>query len=133
MGNKMGLEFAGWKTIDYTFGPPSLAMETFEGFKGSRPKTMAFCSAPFQAFSGLSGFIWCASLDFSGEKSPHISHMEHRNIIFSQRKGICDRFLKNVAKSTLPETNSSPIKIDGWNTFSFPLGAFRPIFRGVFC
>ena len=30
---------------------------------------------------------------------------------------------------TLPKTNSSPLKMDGWNTFSFPFGA-RPIFRG---
>ena len=31
---------------------------------------------------------------------------------------------------TLPETNCLHLKMDGWNTFSFPLGAFRPIFRG---
>ena len=30
---------------------------------------------------------------------------------------------------TLPETNSSHLKMDGWNTFSFPFGA-RPIVRG---
>ena len=30
---------------------------------------------------------------------------------------------------TLPETNSSHLKMNGWNTFSFPFGA-RPIFRG---
>ena len=30
-------------------------------------------------------------------------------------------------KTTLPETNSSPLKMDGWNT-SFLLG--RPIFKG---
>ncbi len=29
---------------------------------------------------------------------------------------------------TLPKTNSSPLKMDGWNTFSFPFGA-QPIFR----
>ena len=30
------------------------------------------------------------------------------------------------------ETNSEleHLKMDGWNTFSFPFGAFRPIFRG---
>ena len=27
------------------------------------------------------------------------------------------------------EANSSHLKMDGWNTFSFPVGAFRPIFR----
>ena len=32
--------------------------------------------------------------------------------------------------ATLPETNSSPLKMDGWNT-SFHLG--RPIFRGFCC
>ena len=31
---------------------------------------------------------------------------------------------------TLPKTNSSHLEMDGWNTFSFPFGAFRPIFRG---
>ena len=31
---------------------------------------------------------------------------------------------------TLPETNSSHLNIDDWNTLSFPFGAFRPIFRG---
>ena len=25
------------------------------------------------------------------------------------------------------------LEMDGWNTFSFPFGAFRPIFRGVCC
>ena len=30
---------------------------------------------------------------------------------------------------TLPETNSSHLKMDDWNTFSFPFGA-QPIFRG---
>ena len=25
-------------------------------------------------------------------------------------------------RNTLPETNSSHLKMDGWNTFSFPLG-----------
>ncbi len=35
--------------------------------------------------------------------------------------------LKN--SSTLPETNSSHLKMDGWNTRTFPFGA-RPIFRG---
>ena len=29
---------------------------------------------------------------------------------------------------TLLETNNSPLKMDGWNTFSFPFGAL-PIFR----
>ena len=29
---------------------------------------------------------------------------------------------------SLPETNSSPLKIDGWNNYSFPIG-FRSIFR----
>ena len=33
---------------------------------------------------------------------------------------------------TIPETNSSPLKMDAWNTNSFPFG-FRPIFRGVCC
>ena len=31
--------------------------------------------------------------------------------------------------NALPKTNSSPLNMDGWNTFSFPFGA-RPIFRG---
>ena len=31
---------------------------------------------------------------------------------------------------TLPETNSSPLKMDAWNTFSFPFWGKRPIFRG---
>ena len=31
---------------------------------------------------------------------------------------------------TLPETNGLHLKMDGWNTFSFPFGAFRPTFRG---
>ena len=30
---------------------------------------------------------------------------------------------------TLPETNELHLKMDGWNTFSFPFGA-RPIFGG---
>ena len=33
----------------------------------------------------------------------------------------------NILKLTLPETNSSPLKMDGWNT-TFLLG--RPIFKG---
>ena len=36
---------------------------------------------------------------------------------------------RNCEPNTLPETNSPPLKMDGWNTFSFPFGA-RPIFRG---
>ena len=35
--------------------------------------------------------------------------------------------LRNALRNTLPETNSSPLKMDGWNT-TFLLG--RPIFRG---
>ena len=31
---------------------------------------------------------------------------------------------------TLPETNSSHLKMDAWNTSFFPFGAFRPIFQG---
>ena len=37
------------------------------------------------------------------------------------------RYTKNWAIDTLPETNSLPLKMDGWNT-TFLLG--RPIFRG---
>ena len=36
-------------------------------------------------------------------------------------------FFLNKKTDTLPETNSSPLKMDGWNT-TFLLG--RPIFRG---
>ena len=36
-------------------------------------------------------------------------------------------FFSFVVVCTLPETNSSPLKMDGWNT-TFLLG--RPIFRG---
>ena len=37
-----------------------------------------------------------------------------------------------ASQDTLPETNSkaSHLKMHGWNTFSFPFGAFRLIFRG---
>ena len=31
---------------------------------------------------------------------------------------------------SLKLTASLHLKMDGWNTFSFPFGAFRPIFRG---
>ena len=31
---------------------------------------------------------------------------------------------------TLPKTNSLHLKMDGWNTFSFPIEGKRPIFRG---
>ena len=31
--------------------------------------------------------------------------------------------------TTLPETNELHLKMDGWNTFSFPFGSL-PIFRG---
>ena len=31
---------------------------------------------------------------------------------------------------TLPETNSSHLKMDGWNTFSFPYGA-KGLFSGA--
>ena len=41
--------------------------------------------------------------------------------------------LWNPQKFTLPETNSSHLKTDGWNTFSFPFGVFSPIFRGFCC
>ena len=34
-------------------------------------------------------------------------------------------FFRSLEKSTLPETNNSPLKMDGWKTFSFPFG-FRP-------
>ena len=34
-----------------------------------------------------------------------------------------------MSKTTLPETNSLHLKMDGWNTFSFPFGILR-IFRG---
>ncbi len=42
-----------------------------------------------------------------------------------------DRILGGGGRSnTLPETNSSPRKIDGWKTIKFPfLGPKRPIFR----
>ncbi len=33
-------------------------------------------------------------------------------------------------KYTLPETNSSHLKMDGWNTFSFPFGALNGPFSG---
>ena len=35
--------------------------------------------------------------------------------------------MSTLLGTTLPETNSSHLKMDGWNTFSFPFGA-RPIF-----
>ena len=48
--------------------------------------------------------------------------------IFSSKAKIWDVSLK--FRNTLPETNSSsPLKMGGWNTFSFPFGAFKPIFR----
>ena len=38
--------------------------------------------------------------------------------------------MREILKLTaLPETNSSPLKMDGWKTFSFPFGA-GPMFRG---
>ena len=42
------------------------------------------------------------------------------------------RNAKMSQKTTLPETDSSHLKMDGWNTFSFPFGILR-IFRGVCC
>ena len=40
----------------------------------------------------------------------------------------------NILFGTLPETNSSPLKMDGWNMleYYFPIG-FRPVFRGDGC
>ena len=51
--------------------------------------------------------------------------------LMSQVLGIKKIMTKlKLEKNTLPETNSSPLKMDGWNTIlSFPIG-FRPIFRG---
>ena len=39
----------------------------------------------------------------------------------------CQKMMEKKTKTTLPETNSSPMKMDGWNT-SFLLG--WPSFRG---
>ena len=39
--------------------------------------------------------------------------------------------LSNLSSNyTLPETNSSHLKMDGWNTFSFPFGEFSAYFQG---
>ncbi len=50
-----------------------------------------------------------------GDINHHVSHKTIEEL----------KFLENY--STLPETNSSPLKMDGWNTFL--LG--RPIFRAT--
>ena len=39
--------------------------------------------------------------------------------------GSWDHPSKWVVRCTLPETNSSHLKMDGWKTFSFPFGARR--------
>ena len=61
-------------------------------------------------------------------------HPCHPPIVFetnARRVGIAARlapqWLLGFERATLPETNSSPLKMDGWNT-SFLLG--WPIFRG---
>ena len=45
--------------------------------------------------------------------------------LFDDRRGL------TTHDDTLPETNSSPLKMDGWKMYEdvFPFGA-RPIFRG---
>ena len=50
----------------------------------------------------------------------------------TNKTGFCVTALKNFQdSSTIPETNidSSHLKTDGWNIYSFPFGA-RPIFSG---
>ena len=62
-----------------------------------------------------------------------------RVIVSPLRKGLWDPFQMAILwlanggdpnHITLPETNSSHLKMDAWNTSFFPFGAFRPIFQG---
>ena len=41
---------------------------------------------------------------------------------FPYFQGFILRFHVNLPGCTLPKTNSSHLKMDGWNTFSFPFG-----------
>ena len=36
-----------------------------------------------------------------------------------------------TSEFTLPETNSSHLKMDGWNTIAFPFGAWEGLFSGA--
>ena len=61
-------------------------------------------------------------------ESPYIGNLMTPVILHGFKK-VCGR---TEVKTTLPETNTKwkRLKMDGWNMYSFPFGAFRPIFRG---
>ena len=40
--------------------------------------------------------------------------------------------LASALIGTIPKPNSSPLKMDGWNTIDFPFGASKGLFSGAF-
>ena len=61
---------------------------------------------------------------------PYTIHIGHHPLRNRQTKRKPTNLMHGFSRITLPETNSSHPKMDGWNT-SFPLG--WPIFRCFYC
>ncbi len=132
-GNKMGLEFAGWNT----FGPPSLAMERFEGWWGVQGPKLC-CFFWFSPFSGPQvGSYGVQVWIFLVKKALTYPTWNIGTSCFpSLERGYVIVFWKKVAKSILPETNPASLPPKKWMvgilSRSFSWGVYsRPIFSGV--